>query len=218
VTEYALDGKTSRKKNNALALEFVDSSGPVATAVQSADDGRKTRMSILMGWRNGGPGRHVVSFADGRKHIVEVGSHGAPTRVLGADDQPLGTITAGSPSEYRSADGSTVLHIEADGEPSPATVPMLIRRPDGEVAARMLDIRTNTEWKVRDSLRAASDMFMLVTASGAGSVPIRRFGTQTSSETLLSSTEVDALVAISVAICIGMADLVPQLKPAKRGR
>jgi nitroreductase len=175
-------------------------------------------MSILMGWRNGGPGRHAVEFADGRKHVVEVGADGAPARVLDADGKPLGTITAGSPSEYRSADGATVLSIEPDGEPTPGKVPMLVRRADGEVAARLVDVRTNTEWRVRDSLRAAADLYMLLTASGAGSLPIRRFGTQISSATPPSAAEVDALVAISVAICIGMCDLVPQLEPARRSR
>ena len=93
---------------------------------------------------------------------------------------------------------------------------MLVRRPDGGFLAQVMDVRTNTEWKVRDSLRAAGDLYMLLTASGAGSLPMKRFGTQISSDGPPSTAERDALIAISVAICIGMIDLVPQFEPAKR--
>lgn len=208
---YALDGKAVRKKNNALSLQFIDGNGPVATALQSGDDGRKARMAILMGWRNGGAGRHAVDFADGRRQIVEV-SDEFPVRVFDGANQELATIAAGAPSSYRSADGAIVLSLEADGEPTPGKVPMLVRRERGDILASVADVRTNTEWKARDSLRAAADLYMLVTASGAGSLPMKRFGTQISSDTSPTQAEVDALIAISVAICIGMCDLVPQHK------
>jgi nitroreductase len=214
VTAYALDGKASRKKNNALAMEFVDGA-KVASAVQSGADGRGRRVAILMGFRNGGPGRHAITYVDGREHVVEV-DEGALVRVMDGTGQPVATITAGTPSEYRSADGATVLLIEPDGEPSRGKVPMLVRRPDGPLVAQVVDVRTNTEWKVRDSLRAAGDLYLLLTASGAGSLPMKRFGTQISAEAAPSPGERDALIAISVAICIGMVDLVPQLEPAKR--
>ena len=106
--------------------------------------------------------------------------------------------------------------IEPDGEPTRGRIPMLVRRPDGGFLAQVMDVRTNTEWKVRDSLRAAGDLYMLLTASGAGSLPMKRFGTQISSDGPPSTAERDALIAISVAICIGMIDLVPQFEPAKR--
>lgn len=215
MTEYALDAKISRKKSNALALQCVDTNGAVASAVQSGADGRMTRMSILMGWRNGGPGRHLITYADGRTQVVEV-TENAPVRVLAGDGQQLATITAGAPSEYRSADGAVVLHIEPNGEPTPGKVPMLVRRANGDPVARMIDVRTNTEWKARDSVRAAADLYMLVTASGAGSVPIRRFGTQISSDNAPSPAEIDALVAISVAVSIGLCDFVPPLERASR--
>jgi len=215
MADYALDGKASRKKNNALSVQFVDGNGAVATAVQSGDDGRKTRTAVLMGWRNGGAGRHLVTFADGRKQVVEVTADAA-VRVSDDAGQELATITSGSPSTYRSADGATVLSIEPDGPPTAGKVPMVIRRPGGEVVAQMVDVRTNTEWTVRDSLRVVSDLYMLVTASGAGSLPMRRFGTQVTSDTAPYPAEVDALIAITVAVCIGLCDLVPQFTPPRR--
>jgi len=208
MTAYALDGKASRKKNNALAMEFVDGER-VASAVQSGGDSRTKRVAVLMGFRNGGPGRHAINYADGREWIVEVGE-GAPVQVVDGGGPPIATITAGGPSEYRSVDGSVVLLIEPDGEPSPGKVPMRVRRPDGTLVAQVVDVRTNTEWKVRDSLRAAGDLYMLLSASGAGSLPMKRFGTQIAGDTAPAPAERDALIAISVAICIGMADLVPQ--------
>ncbi|MGN6605695.1 MAG: hypothetical protein ACTHMS_01605 [Jatrophihabitans sp.] len=215
MTGYALDAKASRRKNNALALQVVDDTGAVATAVQSSADGRRTRTAVLMGWRNGGAGRHGVTFADGREQVVEVAG-GAPTRVLDAGGAVVATITPGAPSEYRAADGAVVLHVQPDGPPTKGKLPMAVTRPDGSVLARAVDVRTNTEWSVRDALRDAGDLVMLVTGSGAGSLPMRRFGLQVTADAPPSTAERDALVAIAVAITIGLADLVPQFERTKR--
>src|SRR3954452_1415453 len=67
-----IDGRIARKTSNGLRLTFHEGDGEaLATAVQSGGDGRGAKLGVLFGFKNGGPGRHALSFADGHELIVQ---------------------------------------------------------------------------------------------------------------------------------------------------
>lgn len=74
-----IEGRVRRRPNNALHMRFLDLEvpdpdqptdfvelGDIAAVAQCGNSGRGTKMKILLGWRNGGPGEHVLTYSDGR--------------------------------------------------------------------------------------------------------------------------------------------------------
>lgn len=67
-----IDGRAGRKANNALTLTFLEGSEePIAKAVQGGGDGFGKKVGILFGFRNGAPGKHVLTHTDGTTLVVE---------------------------------------------------------------------------------------------------------------------------------------------------
>ena len=83
-------GDIGRKLNNALTLTFR--TGPeaeIGTAVQGSGDGAGKKLGVLFGFKNGGPGTHVLRTPAG-PGIQVVSAEQEPTRFLDAAGNPIG--------------------------------------------------------------------------------------------------------------------------------
>lgn len=217
---FVIEGRVSRKANNALRMDFLDSSGSaVASALQSGADSRRARTSILMGWRNGGQGRHLVTFADGAEVIVGTPDDSAAAPITQRDGGTLGAIEPGPPCAVRGPSGAVVLSVapgpsrngavpDARKEPARKVAPLdyVLRDASGADLGRIADIRDDAEWSLKGAFMAAADVYAFITASGAQSVPIKRAGCGILLTRPPTSEERVGLVALAVDLAIGLRD------------
>ena len=217
---FVVEGRVSRKANNALRMDFLDSTGTaVASALQSGTDSRRVRTAILMGWRNGGAGRHLVTFADGSEAIVRTPDDAAGAPITRRDGAALGAIEPGAPCTVRGADGGVLLSVEPgparDGPvPDARKVPVrkvaaldyVLRDASGADLGRVADIRDDAEWSLKGAFMAAADVYALITSSAAQSVPVKRAGCALLLTRPPTADERLGLVALAVDLAIGLRD------------
>jgi hypothetical protein len=102
-----LDARLDRiTKSNALRLTFRSGPGdPLAEARQGAADGRGSKIGVLFGFKNGGVGTHVLTYADGRAlHVKSQDSK--PTLITQADGVEIATVERGESSVARLSGGT----------------------------------------------------------------------------------------------------------------
>ena len=76
-----IDGRIERATSNALRLVFRTGPGePLGVARQGAGDGRGKKIGVLFGFKNGGTGNHLLTFADGSTLGIESNS-GKPSEL-----------------------------------------------------------------------------------------------------------------------------------------
>src|SRR5262249_40775882 len=116
----AVEARLGRRGSNAVELVFRDGPAeplatagqggggpeePLATGVQGAGDTKKGKLGTLLGFRNGGVGKHSLVAADGRALVVESVS-GAPSNVCAVDGTVVGRLQRGDDESVASdADG-----------------------------------------------------------------------------------------------------------------
>lgn len=126
-------GDVGRKVNNALTITFTagPDQPPIAVGVQGKGDGVGGKLGVLFGFKNGGPGIHVLSRADGQPDglAIEVESREQePTLFRGPGSATLGEAVRGDASTVHGPDGAVVFTVVAS--PSGAVVPEGSKLPD----------------------------------------------------------------------------------------
>jgi hypothetical protein len=101
------EARVVHKKSNALKITFHEGPGaPIAEGVQGAGDGKGKKLSTLFGFKNGGTGKHQLTYADGR--VLGVQSlDGAPSVFTQSNETPLATVTRGEDHGCRRRLGAT---------------------------------------------------------------------------------------------------------------
>ena len=85
------EGRCVHKASNALQITFHDGPDePFAVGVQGAGDSRGKRLGILFGFKNGGPGNHLVTYRDGS--VLGVSSRDLAPTVLTRDGVEIATV------------------------------------------------------------------------------------------------------------------------------
>jgi hypothetical protein len=109
-----IEGRVVHKTSNALQIAFYEGPGDaVAIGLQGAGDGKGKKLGVLFGFKNGGTGKHRLTFADGR--ILGVNSRdGAPSLITTEDGGPVATVTRGATSVATLPDQASLLTF-ADG-------------------------------------------------------------------------------------------------------
>ena len=198
-----IEGRVAHKTNNALRIVFNDGPGdPIATGVQGAGDGKGSKAAILFGFKNGGTGRHVVTYADGSELTVH-SKDAAPT-VVSRGEVEVATIERGETSTARAAGGTTVFSFaQAPEESRPDVYHLVVTAPDGSTAAHLDVIRKVSGWSVVDRINAIDDYFIWWDRAGA---PLKTplLGTRLTVLRPLTETEKDVLLGACVDITLGL--------------
>jgi hypothetical protein len=200
----AYQGRVSRRAANSLELQFRDKTGAaVGTAIQNGAGGGGGKLATLFGFKNGGTGRHLLSYADGTTLVVE--SRDAKPTLLSRDDQPVATIVRGEISTASLPDGSAAFHFAADPE-APKDLDLfriVVTDSAGSLAGRLSIVRRNTGWELARGLDALLWDAVLWEQTGAA-LPIPFLGTQLVTTHELTGLERDVLLGACVDIAIGL--------------
>jgi hypothetical protein len=67
-----IEGRVLHKASNAMKTTFSAGPGdPLGIAVQGAGDGKRSKLGMLFGFKNGGAGKHLLTYADGTALGIE---------------------------------------------------------------------------------------------------------------------------------------------------
>ena len=208
-----IEGRVVHKTNNALQISFQDGPGdPFATGVQGAGDGKGKKLGVLFGFKNGGTGKHLVTFDDGGQLFVE-SKDGAPSVLTHPDGATVATIQRGETSVALSAGGNEILRFgpDPDGAKTVEAYRLLVSAPDSSPVARLDIIRTVGGWTVSRAVDAAADLYIWWDRAGQPlKVPI--LGTRLTLDRPLSTSEREVLVGVCVDIAIGLRPYVTEMK------
>ena len=208
-------GDVGRKSSNALTMTFT--TGPdqeVATARQSGSDGRGRKLGVLLGFKNGGPGIHALTGADGT--TIEVESRERQSTLFRSSaGEPLGEAVRGAPSVVSAADGTVVFTVVP--APDGATVPPGSRLPDvfrthlldaaGSAFGTLDVIRTLGGWSLGAEL--AGDVIWFGHAGRALKFPV--LGTALTFHRPPTAQEGDLALAVCVDAAIGLRPYIPEM-------
>jgi hypothetical protein len=200
----AYEGRISRKVSNSLELQLRDTTGEtIGTAIQNGAGGGGGKLATLFGFKNGGTGRHLLTYADGSSLIVE--SRDAEPTLLSRDDRPVATITRGETSTATLPDGTAVFRFAADPV-APKDLDLfriVVTDPAGATVGRLSVVRRNTGWELARGLDAILWDAVLWEQTGKA-LPIPILGTQLVTTTELVGTDRDILLGVCVDIAIGL--------------
>ncbi|MCU1452501.1 MAG: hypothetical protein JWN46_647 [Acidimicrobiales bacterium] len=208
-------GDVGRKLNNALTMTFtIGPDEPVATAKQSGGDGRGRKLGVLFGFKNGGPGIHVLTSLGGTAIEVESREQ-KPTLFRSADGAPLAEAVRGAPSVVSAADGSVVFTVVP--APDGATVPAGARLPDafrthlldaaGSTFGTLDVIRSQGGWSLGAEL--VDDMIWFGHAGQPLKIPV--IGTALTFLRPPTALEGDLALAVCVDMAIGLRPYIPEM-------
>lgn len=197
-----IEGRISRKANNALVMTFRDGPGePIGQAVQSSADGFGSKMGVLFGFKNGGTGVHVYTPASGEPlHVLSRDK--APTLLTRPDGAAVATIERGPVCTATTPDGGEALRWadHPDGGRVPDAFRLVASRPSGEAVARVHLILAAAGWSLGREL-----LDDLVWFGHAGQ-PLKLPFLGASVEVLapLTATERELLIASCIDMAIGL--------------
>jgi hypothetical protein len=200
----AYEGRISRKASNSLELQVRDRTGAtIGTAIQNGAGGGGGKLATLFGFKNGGTGRHLLSYTDGSALVVE--SRDAKPTLLSRDDQPIADITRGETSSATLPGGRELFRFAADPD-----VPkdldlyrMVVTDAAGMTVGRLNVVRRNTGWELARSLDRVLWDAVLWDQTGVA-LPIPILGTQLLTTAELVGVQRDILLGACVDIAIGL--------------
>ncbi|MGW4249761.1 hypothetical protein [Nocardia sp. NPDC004722] len=208
-----IEGRVVHKASNALKITFNAGPGdPLAVGVQGAGNGFGAKTAILFGFKNGGAGKHRLTYADGSVVWVE-SRDAAPTVLSRGDGTSLGTIQRADTSTAVGSTAGTLFHFVPDPEEprTPELFRMVVLDRMGVEAARLDVVRTVGGWTVR---RIVSDLydetFWWDRAGQALPVPI--LGTRLWLKHPLDPVERDVLLGACVDITHGLRPYITAMK------
>jgi hypothetical protein len=198
-----VDGRAGRKVDNALTLTFYEGSEePIGRAVQGAADGLGKKLGILLGFKNGAAGRHVLTLADESTLVVDT-RDGQPSPVTRGDGAAVATLTRGATSTATLPDGTLLLGFagDPDGAVTPEKFRILATDPAGEAVATLEVIRSSGGWDLTGELL---EWAVFGGIDGASSLPIPFQGTRLLLHRAVTPVEREVLLAVCVDIGIGV--------------
>ncbi|MDP9116644.1 MAG: hypothetical protein M3O28_05185 [Actinomycetota bacterium] len=212
-TPRVIDGRVSRKTSNSLKMSFQEGAGdPLALAVQCSEDGKGSKLGVLFGFKNGGPGKHGLTYEDGRKIVVQ-SREMKPTLITASAGAAVAQINRGDSSTAVTPDGRDVLHFAADPT-EPMTIDIfriVITDASGGDVGRLHVIRKNDGWKtVSDVLDSAWNTYLWWDRAGAP-LPLLVLGTRLILLRELDELERDVLLSACVDLAIGLRPYIKQM-------
>lgn len=212
-----IDGRIARKTSNSLRMTFQEGDAdPIAVAVQSSGDGKGAKLGVLFGFKNGGPGRHGLTYQDGRQVFVHSREQ-KPTLITEANGADLAVVNRVAKGTDRStavaAGGGELLHFTADPiEPmTPDIFRVVITDAAGHDLGRLHVIRKAGGWKtLSDVLDSAWNTYIWWDHAGAP-LPVQVLGTRLILLRNVSPIERDVLLAACVDLAIGLRPYIPEM-------
>jgi hypothetical protein len=200
-----IEGRAARKRTtNALRVDFQDGPGdPFASALQAGGDGTGKKLGVLFGFKNGGVGTHVLTFADGTELTVE-SKDLEPSVFSRADGTAVVTVTRGATSTAVGSDGRTILTFTPDSH-EPKTLDLFrMHLSDGAGldVGRLDVVRRNSGFTVTDVVDALEEVFWWQRPGQPLKLPI--LGTRATLSRDLTPLERDVLLGACVDITIGL--------------
>lgn len=199
-----VEGRVVHKTSNALKITFNDGPGdPIAVGVQGAGDGRGAKAAILFGFKNGGTGRHVLTYADGT--ALEVQSRSAQPTLLTRGGTEFVSVERGDTAVARDTAGRTVATFTAD--PDEAKTPDIFRVQisdgRGDALAELTVIRRVAGWSLWRTANAINDMTIWWDRAGE---PLKTplLGTRLALTRPATAAERDVLLGACVDITLGL--------------
>jgi hypothetical protein len=216
-TPFMIEGRCRRKASNKLVIDFREGPGdPIATAVQGEADGMGRKMGMLFGFKNGGPGKHVLTAKDGRKLVIESGEM-KPTPITTIEGELIATVnrvTKEVPvSVAVTPEGLELLRFASDpGEPFTGDIfRSVVHSPDGTLVANLEIIRRAAGWTtLTGAFDAAYDLFEGWNQAGA-SLPIPIQGARVYVSSPVTPIQREVLYAACVDIALGIRPYIPEM-------
>lgn len=205
-------GRCVHKTSNALKMSFQDGPGdPFATAVQSAADGKGAKLGMLFGFKNGGTGTHVLTYADGRELRIQ-SREGKPSIFTQGDGAEVATIHRGETSTAVLSGGTQLFTFASD--PVDARTPELFRvivtDPDGTEVGRLDVVRKDTGWTLGRVIDTVWDEYIWWDHAGAP-LPVPILGTRLMLTRPVSDLQRDVLLGACVDIAIGLRPYIKEM-------
>jgi hypothetical protein len=206
-------GQVVHKTSNALKITFADGPGdPLAIGVQGGNDGRGKKLATLFGFKNGGTGNHVLTYADGS--TIQVASRdSAPTVLTRADGTEVATIHRGAESSAVRAGGGQVLTFGPD--PDEAETPDLYRMVVADAAGEQLGqldiVRKVGGWTLARAIDEAWNTYVWWDQAGQA-LPIPILGTRFLGRRALTAEQREILLAACIDIAIGLRPYIDAMR------
>ncbi|MFE3105982.1 hypothetical protein [Nocardia tengchongensis] len=149
-----IEGRVAHKSSNALTIVFAAGPGEsLATGVQGAGDGIAAKTAVLFGFKNGGTGKHRLTYDNGDIVWVESKSE-RPTEITRGDGSPVARIERGETSTAVGPDGATLLRFVPDPDArTPDLFRILLRSGREDELGRLDVVRRAAAWSIGDELR-----------------------------------------------------------------
>jgi hypothetical protein len=196
-----IDGRIERATSNALRLVFRSGPGePLGVAKQGAGDGKGRKLGVLFGFKNGGTGTHVLTFADGSTLAVE-SKDGQPSELL-RKGMPFATMTRGATTTATSADGTVIARFIPDpnGAKSLELYRLIVTDAGGAELGHLDVVRRNTGWSLARTIWRADEIAYWWDHAGAA-LPIPILGTRV----VFNATPDDSLRDVVLGACTDIA-------------
>lgn len=204
-----IEGRVVHKVNNALKMTFTDGPGdPFGVGVQGAGDGKGSKLAILFGFKNGGVGKHLVTYTDGT--VLGVESKDGAGSVFTRNHSPLATVDRGESSVARGVDGEPIVQIVSDpGDDAKSADAWrtVVKSPEGEDLGRLDVIRNVRGW----SLDTVLDLTIWWDRAGEP-LPVPILGARVSLYDAPDDRLRDVLVCACVDIAIGLRPYVAAMR------
>ncbi|WP_433565911.1 hypothetical protein ACQP1O_12155 [Nocardia sp. CA-151230] len=208
-----IEGRVVHKVSNALKITFSAGPGdPLATGVQGAGNGLAAKAAILFGFKNGGTGKHRITYADGSVVWVE-SKDSAPTVLSRGDGTSLATVQRADTSTAVGSTAGTLFHFVPD--PEEARTPELFRivvlDRMGQETGRLDVVRTVGGWTLR---RIANDLYneSFWWDRAGQPLPVPILGTRLWLRHPLDPVERDVLLGVCVDIALGLRPYIAVMK------
>jgi hypothetical protein len=212
-----IDGRIARKTSNGLKMSFHQGDGEsLADAVQSSGDGKGAKLGVLFGFKNGGPGKHGLSYRDGRQLVIQSREQ-KPTLINesnGAELAVVNRVAKGTDASTAVApDGAEILRFTSD--PIEAVTPdvfrVVVTDAAGKDFGRLHVIRKNGGWKtLSDVLDSAWSTYVWWDHAGAP-LPVQVLGTRLILLREPTPVETDVLLAACVDLAIGLRPYISEM-------
>ncbi len=208
-----IEGRVVHKVSNALKITFSAGPGdPLAVGVQGAGNGLGAKAAILFGFKNGGTGKHRITYADGSVVWVESRSS-EPTVLSRGDGTAIGTIQRADTSTAVGSTAGTLFHFVPDAEEAktPELYRLVVLDRMGEEAGRLDVVRRIGGWTVR---RIVDDLYneSFWWDQAGQPLPVPILGTRLWLRHPLDRVERDILLGACVDITLGLRPYVAAMR------
>src|SRR3954447_25439211 len=207
-----IEARVVHKTSNALKMNFTDGPGePFAVGVQGVGDSRAKKFGTLLGFNNGGTGKHQVTYRDGS--VLGVTSREQqPTLLTTGDGTALATVNRGATSTAVLPDGTPVLEFVA--HPTEAMSPELFRlivlEPAGAQVGTIDVIRRDTGWNLGRVADAAWNEYIWWDRAGRA-LPIPVLGTRLVLDRPVTDVERSIVIGACTDLAIGLRPYIAEM-------